>query len=208
MRKLLLYFLILLITSCNNKEENIKININEIKYITSSSFVINGYIKGEFRDYNFVIEDLQNKKDLEISAIGDRDNLYGYFYNLEPNTDYYVSLFSIVHGDTVFSDEQVVKTKQKVTITDSRDSNKYEVVIIGDQTWFAENANFYIEGSCYYDKDSLKYENNGRLYTWEMAQKVCPEGWRLPSDDEWKNLELFLGMSEDYIDVFDRPSML
>ena len=29
----------------------------------------------------------------------------------------------------------------------------------------------------------------GRLYTWEQAMKVCPSGWHLPSDEEWKEAE-------------------
>ena len=24
---------------------------------------------------------------------------------------------------------------------------------------------------------------------------ICPEGWHLPSDEEWKQLEMFLGMT-------------
>ena len=34
----------------------------------------------------------------------------------------------------------------------------------------------------------------GRLYTWYVAQKACPKGWRLPTDKEWKMLaDLFGG---------------
>ncbi len=50
----------------------------------------------------------------------------------------------------------------------------------------------------------------GRLYTWAAVmngaweanqtrvsiQGVCPSGWHVPSDDEWKELEMYLGMSE------------
>ena len=76
---------------------------------------------------------------------------------------------------------------------------------MGDQTWFAENARFNTEGSCFYNNDSINYMQNGKFYTWEMAQNVCPEGWHIPSDKEWLKLELFLGMPEDYINSFERP---
>ena len=50
----------------------------------------------------------------------------------------------------------------------------------------------------------------GRLYTWAAAmngatgsetdtgevQGVCPDGWHMPGDDEWKELEMYLGMTE------------
>jgi len=33
----------------------------------------------------------------------------------------------------------------------------------------------------------------GKLYCWEMALEVCPDGWHLPSDEEWKKLADYLG---------------
>ena len=49
----------------------------------------------------------------------------------------------------------------------------------------------------------------GRLYTWaatmngasgseanQMVQGVCPDGWHVPGDDEWKELEVYLGLTE------------
>ncbi len=35
-------------------------------------------------------------------------------------------------------------------------------------------------------------EAYGFLYNWKTACEVCPDGWHLPSDDEWKELEMFL----------------
>ena len=44
---------------------------------------------------------------------------------------------------------------------------------------------------------------NGFLYTYEAAQKVVPEGWRLPTDEDWKKLETNLGMNDKELDVLD-----
>jgi uncharacterized protein (TIGR02145 family) len=68
---------------------------------------------------------------------------------------------------------------------------------------------------CIYNND----QNNekftyGALYTWAAVmngqessdlnpsgvQGVCPDGWHVPSDSEWKELEIFLGMSESSVD--------
>jgi uncharacterized protein (TIGR02145 family) len=34
--------------------------------------------------------------------------------------------------------------------------------------------------------DQNNVEEYGYLYDWETARKVCPEGWHLPTEDEWK----------------------
>lgn len=49
-------------------------------------------------------------------------------------------------------------------------------------------------------KYATKY---GYLYTYEGALKAIPEGWRLPTDDDWKKLEETLGMSISEINKLD-----
>ncbi len=45
------------------------------------------------------------------------------------------------------------------------------------------------------EKDNGGYvAKNGFLYTFAAAQKVAPEGWRLPTDEDWKKLERTLGL--------------
>lgn len=43
----------------------------------------------------------------------------------------------------------------------------------------------------------------GFLYSYEAALASVPEGWRLPSDDDWKELETTLGMSKTEADKMD-----
>ena len=69
------------------------------------------------------------------------------------------------------------------------DGNNYSVVQIGDQIWMAENLNYVANpGSMVYDNDSNNAKVYGRLYEWETACNVCPEGWHLPSLREWREL--------------------
>lgn len=76
---------------------------------------------------------------------------------------------------------------------DPRDGHKYRTVKIGKQTWFAENLAFNAPGSWVYENKPENEAKYGRLYYWETATRACPEGWHLPSDEEWSELERFVG---------------
>ncbi len=70
---------------------------------------------------------------------------------------------------------------------------------------------------CWFGNDPILGDSYGALYTWGAAmngqagndlnpsgiQGVCPDGWHLPSDSEWKVLELFLGMSPEEVEKYD-----
>ncbi|MCD4729174.1 MAG: T9SS type A sorting domain-containing protein [Bacteroidales bacterium] len=94
----------------------------------------------------------------------------------------------------------------------------YNTVLIGEQCWMKENLNvgIRIDGSVHVSNDGVLekycYNDNisncelyGALYHWkEMMlysttqgiQGICPEGWHLPSDDEWTTLINYLGGEE------------
>jgi uncharacterized protein (TIGR02145 family) len=85
------------------------------------------------------------------------------------------------------ADEQAVTE----TLTDRRDGKTYKTVKIGEQVWMAENLDYEAEGSVCYDNDPANCEKYGRLYNWATAKNVCPEGWHLPSNEEWEDLYQF-----------------
>jgi len=99
------------------------------------------------------------------------------------------------------------------SIIDARDGKKYNITVIGSQTWMAENLNYVAEGSKCYGEDGkvmvsiLLYDyyitlsnteiqancaTYGRLYNWTTAMIACPSGWHLPSNDEWTMLINFV----------------
>lgn len=107
----------------------------------------------------------------------------------------------------------VVTPQATGTLTDD-DGNTYGWVRYNGLDWMTSN---FKEGTPYYDLhvvdeywgdityivrvDNMEqaladYDAYGNLYSWEEAVARAPEGWRLPTDEDWKSLEMALGMSE------------
>ena len=75
-------------------------------------------------------------------------------------------------------------------ITDPRDDdgeNDYFFTRIGDLDWFRNNLAYTGAGLAYENADVTSYPI-GRYYTWDEAMTACPEGWRLPTAEEWAAL--------------------
>jgi uncharacterized protein (TIGR02145 family) len=104
-----------------------------------------------------------------------------------------------VQGEAVAAKAPAAAESGGSTLKDARDGKTYKTVTIGKQTWMAENLNYEAESSLCYGNDQANCNKYGRLYDWNTAMNVCPNGWHLPSNDEWGDLAIAAGGTGEYV---------
>ena len=124
------------------------------------------------------------------------------------NISIFLLMMSVMTFSACSSDDDAPSSKiapaATGSFTDSRDGETYGWVRYGKLDWMTENYRYDSQNSTIY-LDADEYETNpnstrnlakfGRLYNLEGAKAACPEGWRLPTDADWQNLEQQMGMS-------------
>ena len=142
---------------------------------------------------------------------------------LSPGTTYHFRVKAENELGTIYGEDNKFRTSYDGftgTVTDV-DGNIYSTIGIGSQLWMAENlkttkysngtdiplitdnttwAELTTPGYCWYDNDQATYgETYGALYNWFTVEagNLCPTGWHVPTDEEWKTLEMYLGMSQE-----------
>ena len=60
----------------------------------------------------------------------------------------------------------------------------YRTIKIGNLEWMADNLNVDAEGSHCYNDEKGNCKEYGRLYTFDAAKEVCPDGWHLPTFED------------------------
>jgi uncharacterized protein (TIGR02145 family) len=139
-------------------------------------------------------------------------------FEIVPDSTYYVKAYATNRTGTAYGNEVTVTTigTYSGTMTDARDGRVYRWVRIGHQYWMTENlaylpavfppaeggyqeSFYYVQGYVGSNKEEAKATEDfrlyGVLYNWKATQSACPDGWHLPSDAEWMDLEDNLGMS-------------
>lgn len=131
---------------------------------------------------------------------------------LEPETQYFVRSYATNTSGTAYGQTFSFTMAEMLDELTDADGNVFEVVSIAGKLWMAENLKTtnYNEGieiqniteEVAWTHASAEayawYENNqgnaatyGALYNWRAVEtaKLCPAGWRLATDEDWKQLE-------------------
>lgn len=161
------------------------------------------------------------KPDIEDFSveISDSENVFtGTLDSLESNTFYYVRAFAKNENGVSYGNELIFKTPAETgTFTDSRDNTLYKTVKIAGKWWMAENLRYlpnvtipttgsdsvgyryvYNQTACGCmgkARANINYKTYGTLYNYTSAIESVPEGWHIPSHEEWQ--ELFVFMSKN-----------
>lgn len=102
--------------------------------------------------------------------------------------------------------------------------NSIQTVTLGNQVWMSKNLDvaFYLNGDsipqvtdssvwlklttgawCYYNNDPATGAIYGKLYNWYAvndSRGLAPAGYHIPTDNEWKTMEMSLGMTQEEAD--------
>ncbi len=140
----------------------------------------------------------------------------------ETNTIEAYEAFLQKYPDSEFSTK--VKSILDSWVIKDIDGNVYRTVKIGDQWWLAENlkvtryrngkaipyvkddiewGNLSTGAYCSYDNDSSNVATYGHLYNCyavDDSRNIALAGWHVPTDEEWKELEMYLGISQSEVE--------
>ncbi|MFM1795090.1 MAG: hypothetical protein RL642_1475, partial [Bacteroidota bacterium] len=141
----------------------------------------------------------------------------------------YFRVFALNEYGIGYSEDLTSKTPLK-TVKDI-EGNEYKTFQLPSGTrWMAENlrtskfangqpipnitddnawGNLTTAAWCYYNNNSNFNIEHGKLYNFFTVldyRNVCPSGWHVSTDEDWRELEVFLGMSieESLYDSFDK----
>ncbi|MCQ2061596.1 MAG: hypothetical protein MJY47_08425 [Fibrobacter sp.] len=112
---------------------------------------------------------------------------------------------------TEYLNQKMLDEGKYGVMVDTRDYSYliYRTIKIGNQTWMAQNLNYEpSSGSSCYDNSSDVCDAYGRLYTWDAAKSACPDGWHLPTKDDFTKLVVNVDSDFDIDDEDDETPML
>lgn len=126
----------------------------------------------------------------------------------------YIILLLLLAGFMACSDDEetTVVTPSATGTMQDKDENTYTWIRIDTLDWMTENLRsgirWYRQGTASKPKFSYsdstecaqQFEVFGNYYSYSEALAQCPDGWRLPTDDDWKCLERACGMNRNDAD--------
>lgn len=167
--------------------------LTEIGKKISANYVCQAKISQVFGQYAVNLELYETASGKLLGSFTQRQpSIEALLADIEKESD---RLFKII-APTKGKDEKSEVKQASATNTQSPSSdyvedyqgNRYRTVTIKNQTWMAENLRTETETSSCYNNDKKNCETFGRLYSWDAAKKICPQGWSLPRKPDYEIL--------------------
>jgi len=148
------------------------------------------------------------------------DNFTSNVTGLDPATTYYLRAYATNGPGTSYGEELTFSTR----VADA-DGNLYNTVKIGNQVWMVENlkttkyndnttiplvtdntewTTLTTAAYSWADNNEAQYKDlYGAFYNWYAVEtgKLCPSGWHVPTDADFKTMEMSLGMTQTQADA-------
>lgn len=153
---------------------------------------------------------------------------------LLPNTTYYVKAYAENRAGVGYGEQIQFSTPTDYSgLTDKvtdYEGNIYPTIGIGNQIWMRENLkstrfndgtviplisgnseweNTISPAYCWYNNNEADNKvTYGALYNWftVKTEKLCPDGWHVPTDTEWHTLILYLGIARGFSSYIESAS--
>lgn len=208
-QSIIISFTLVLLCGCDKEDNKLPIVVSkEIDKIVHNSAIFLGNVNDMGNSFVFRCGVYISKtedptiEDIVLESSSDGTGTFTCaIVNLEPNTTYYVRAFAENNYGFSYGNVLSFTSSDVEWYYDERDGNSYSILELGDMKWFGDNLRYEVPGSSYnIDVEINDVSKFGLLYPYEIAEEVCPNGWHLPTDEEWKELELFLGMDNNELD--------
>lgn len=214
---------VVFVLSCKDEATVPQLETLTVSELTHSSALISGEITNSggsfvgFKGFCYGTDENPTISDSKIIVESFANEFSGIIQGLEPSLRYYVRAYASNSYGTSYGQRLSFITPDFSCGEEyNYESYNYKTVEIGGKCWFAENLRYLprvapaekgsLTRSYYYvydyegiDVDAAKntesYNIFGALYNWHAAIEACPAGWFLPSDEDWKQVEIELGMS-------------
>ncbi|WP_137404058.1 fibrobacter succinogenes major paralogous domain-containing protein [Echinicola rosea] len=188
------------------------------------------YARGFFYAYvkkdqtiTITIKDFFQDNPLEKVVQVHKHNHYNFYLQVNETDEGEVNFIELAIGPFEYS-EEFIEVDGK-TVTDAA-GNRYPIVKIGEQYWMAENLksdvfcngdsllvpeDTYIQGYVEQNVPLVLFAgyhpagDRGGYYTGDVIldeRNICPCDWHISTDEDWKEMEAYLGMPAEELDIF------